>query len=87
MVQVANIFQNPYFGVEFATVYICCLLILLTALILANVFIFSKDKPETRQLVPWIFILAAISSLAIILWICIYLVDIYKEPYIKVPLD
>ena len=77
LVQAILISENVYFDQEFPIIY---LLLLLPMVLAIGFFIdfYIKDTPEKRKRVREGFLLAAISSLLIALWIIIYISCIYS---------
>ena len=71
--------SNEYLDIYYSYVY----LIILFAFAIAVVFIFyywcADDSPDSREVTPWAFLLAAIANLLIGTWILIYFYAIYKK--------
>ena len=78
---------NPYFDTYFGIVYAVILSLYLAAAILISMFLCggAGEDPKSRSYVPWAFLLAAISSLGIAIWIVTYISCLYDEPYVKIP--
>ena len=84
--EVAEIFGNPYFGMEYGLVYALCLLPYLAAIVLVSIYTCAAETPFTRTVVPWGMLAAAIANLLIAIWICVYICAIYKETMVRKPI-
>jgi len=72
---------NDYFSEDpvYDNVYAACVLGGLVASAMFLVYLISKDSRESRELLPWAFLIAAISFLVLGLWIIIYIFAIYPK--------
>ena len=79
--------MNDYFYEDptYDNVYAGCVLGALVASTLFLIYLICKDSRETRALLPWAFLIGAISFLVLGFWIIIYIFAIYPRDkvYIK----
>ena len=87
IISLVIIFMNPYFDKEYGLGYSICLVPFIAALVLITMYMCSPDTKYSRCVVPWAFLIAGASSLLIGFWVVIYITEIYKEPYVKQPIE
>ena len=59
------------------------LLFYLAAVILIVIYFVARESKRSRSLTPWAFLLGAIGSILLIIWICIYILCIHKTTHLK----
>ena len=59
------------------------LLFYLTAVILIIIYFVATESKRSRSLTPWAFLLGAIGSILLIIWICVYIFCIHKTNNLK----
>ena len=77
-----NISENEYFSKSYLQVYIALLIDYGVALVLVFYYLFAKDSPSSRRVVPWALLIAAVVNFLIVMWIASYISLLY--PYDKV---
>ena len=78
------IYDNDHFDPVYFDVYVAILCIYFAALVLACIYLFSKESPSTRIFVPWTFLVTAIASTLLVVWIIVYVGFIYQDDYVYV---
>ena len=78
---------NKYFDPVYLWVYIFLVLALLVSVVGVCYYLFAQDSKETRAVVPWTFLIAAVASFLICIWIICYIFFIYEknEVYVTWP--
>ena len=59
---------------------------MLAAIVLWIIYFVAEDSPGSRTLVPWAFLIYAIGSLLISLWVVIYIYGMYHRDKVYVRL-
>ena len=78
-VDLALIYDNEHFDSKaYPNFYLFLLIFTFVAIILWLVYLIAPDSKGTRSLVPWAFLLFAVSLIFIGIWCCIYI--FYKYP-------
>ena len=75
---------NDYFEANFAVVYVLLLVLLFIAAVMAFIYLILDDSRDSRNLVCWAFLLAAIANFLILLWVIIYIACIYDRTEVMV---
>ena len=75
---------NDYFEANYAVVYVLLLVLLFIAVVMAIIYLILDDSRDSRELVSWAFLLAAIANFLIVLWIVIYIAFIYDRTEVMV---
>lgn len=83
-INVYYIYDNEHFDPIFWQVYVGILFLYAVALVLACIYLFPKDSPETRAVVPWAFLVASIAAFALFFWIIIYVDFLYDDDKVYV---
>ena len=78
VIYLTEIFINPYFNICYGIVYLIILLVFATAVVLIAIFLFARDTKENRKLAPWSFLLAAVSSFLLALWVFLFIETIHR---------
>ena len=73
------ILMNDNFDLLFGVVYLLLLAPLLVASLIYSFYYCSKESHKARSYLPWAFILGAVSSVLIGVWIILYICVIYKK--------
>ena len=82
---VAEVFQlyiigtNKYFDPIYLWVFVALVLALLVSVILICYYLFARDSKDSRAVVPWAFLISAVASFLICLWIVYYIFFIYEK--------
>ena len=75
---------NDYFEANFAVVFVLLLVLLFIAVVMAIIYLIMDDSRDSRELVSWAFLLAAIANFLITVWIIIYIAFIYDRQEVMV---
>ena len=84
MLNVFIIFFNPYFDLVFSIVYFILLFPLLAGVVIYCVYYIAGDSKKTRKWLPWAHLLALLTAVLVIVWICFYIAVLYPRNYIIV---
>ena len=76
--------NNDYFEANFAVVYVLLLVLLFIAAVMALIYLILDDSRDSRNLVCWAFLLAAIANFLFLLWVIIYIACIYDRSEVMV---
>ena len=81
------VYDNEHFDAIYFQGYVAILCLYLVAIILVSIYLFPMDSPTTRAFLPWGFLVAAIASFALVLWIIIYITSIYDDDDVYIQKD
>ena len=70
---------NEYFDLYYSYVYLTILFILMVAVIFQFYYWMADDSKDSREIVPWSFLLAAIANFLLVIWILVYILALYKR--------
>ena len=79
LLQAYKIYDNIYFDPFYLYGYIFLLLIFFVAVVIISIYLFSRDSKETRAILPWGFLIAAIANLLLFFWILYYILFVYDK--------
>ncbi|MFN9900803.1 MAG: hypothetical protein ACK55Z_18880, partial [bacterium] len=65
-------------------VYCVILVVYLSAVVLIFIHFCSCCSKGSRVFVPWAFLVAAIASFLVVIWVCIYIYSIHRTNYVLV---
>ena len=83
--ELATVMTNEYFDVYYGIVFLIFVVILLVAVGLMSYYWIAADSKDSRAVVPWGFLLAAIANLLIFIWVLVYILALYKKDKVYVP--
>lgn len=78
------IFNNDYFDIVYAVVYLAILLILVGAASLMIFYFAMEDSPQSRFYVPYSFLLAGLCEILLAIWIIIFIFLVYDKSKVYV---
>ena len=86
LLEIWEIARNDHFSQDktYLYGYIGLVVLLFVAVNLFFWYLVLKDSPQTRALVPWAFLVAAIVNLLIFIWVIYYIEVLYPEDKIYV---
>ena len=85
LIYLTEIIINPYFSVWYGVGYALGLCIMVTAIVFICIYLFGYDSRENRKFAPWAFLLAAVASFLLALWVFIYIETVYQEDIVRLP--
>ena len=85
MFSLYKIGTNKYFDPIYLWVYLGLVFFILIAVILVCYYLFAEDSRDSRAVLPWAFMIAAIASILIALWIIYYIFFMYPKILSKFP--
>ena len=70
---------NKYFDPIYLWVYVALVAALLVSVVLVFYYLFARDSKDSRAVMPWAFLTAAVASFLIVCWIIYYICFMYDK--------
>lgn len=79
-----ELLDNTVFDTWYGDTYAALLGIYFFAVILVCIYWCLPDSPSARAILPWPFLIASIINFLFAIWLCVYILGLYKREWVYV---